>query len=152
MLKAKDIMTAEVHTLSPEDDLLTAAQLLLEKRINGAPVLEGEKLIGVITQSDLVTTQKRLRLPSIFTTLDGFIPVGSLSRFEKEMERIAAMTVREAMSEHVVSVPSDADLEVVAGLMVDDRMHTLPVVDDGVLVGVIGKEDVLRAIIAQKKG
>ena len=75
MLRAEDIMTKEPVTLSPETEIVEAAKLLLEKNINGVPVVDGiGKLVGILCQSDLIKQQKRLPIPSIFTLLDGFIP------------------------------------------------------------------------------
>ncbi len=148
MLKAKNIMTTDPVTLSIDDDVTTAATLLLEKRINGVPVLDDSgKLAGVLCQSDLVAQQKNLRLPSVFTLLDGIIPLSSSRDVQREMDKITAMTVGQAMTSGPVSVVPDTPLEEVATLMVDKKYHTLPVVEDGKLIGVIGKEDVLRTLL-----
>lgn len=151
MLKAKDIMTTEPVTLNVDDEVTAAARLMIEHRINGVPVLDAKgKLAGIICQSDLVAQQKRLRLPSVFTLLDGVIPLSSTKDLEREMEKITAITVGQAMSAPAVSVAPDTDLEELASLMVDRKFHTLPVVQDGILVGVVGKEDVLRTLLPAK--
>ncbi|MCK9239061.1 CBS domain-containing protein [Desulfocurvus sp.] len=148
MLKAKDIMTAEPVTLAPDTDIATAARTLLDTRVNGLPVVDASgALVGVLCQSDLVAQQKTLRLPSVFTLLDGLIPLSSTRDLEREMERIAALTVGQAMSPDPVTVAPDAPISEVATLMVDRKFHTIPVVDGGRLVGVIGKEDILRTLL-----
>ncbi|GAB6035513.1 CBS domain-containing protein [Fundidesulfovibrio butyratiphilus] len=152
MLKAKDIMTTEVITLTPETQISQAAKLLLEKRINGCPVVDASgKVVGILCQSDLVAQQKRLSLPSVFTLLDGILPFSSMGDLDKEMGKIAAITVDHAMSEKPVTVGPDDTLEDVATLMVERGFHTLPVVKDDKLVGVIGLEDVLRTVAGQPK-
>ena len=75
MLTAKDIMTTECITFSPDTDIIVAAKTLLEKKINGAPVLDGDEVVGVLCQSDLVAQQKKVTLPSFFTLLDGVFPL-----------------------------------------------------------------------------
>lgn len=148
MLRAQDIMTKNPVTLRPTDDVTTAARIMLERRINGLPVVdEAGRLVGVITQSDLVAQQKALSLPSVFTLFDGFVPLASLERVETEMKKITAMTVAEAMTANPVAVAPGAPLEQIASLMVDRQYHTLPVVEGGRLVGVVGKEDVIRTLI-----
>jgi len=148
MLKAKDIMTTDPLVLSPDDDVTGAAQIMIEKRVNGLPVVDKDgKLIGILCQSDLITQQKTINLPSVFTLLDGFIPLSSTRGLEKEMQKIAALTVGRAMTPNPKAVEPETDVEEIATLMVKKKFHTLPVVDKGLLVGVIGKEDVLRTIL-----
>ena len=151
MLTAKDIMTKEVVTVSPDTDIALAAKLLLEKGFNGLPVVAEEgKLVGIICQSDLIAQQKSLPIPSIFTLLDGLIPLTSSKHLEKAIKKISAAKVEDAMTPKPVSVGPDTTLEAVAGLMVDRNFHTLPVVDDkGRIVGVVGKEDVLKTILSE---
>ncbi|MBN2125812.1 MAG: CBS domain-containing protein [Deltaproteobacteria bacterium] len=149
MVRVEDLMTKDVITVSPETRITEAAQLLLEKGINGVPVVDEQgKLVGILTQSDLVTQQKRLPIPSLFTLLDGFIPLTSTRHLEKEVQKITATTVAEAMTPDPVTVRPDTSLEDLANLMVDRKFHTIPVVDQGHLIGIVGKEDVLRTILS----
>ncbi|WP_461209524.1 CBS domain-containing protein [Desulfocurvus sp. DL9XJH121] len=148
MLKAKDIMTADPLTLNVDDEVTAAAQIMLERRINGLPVLDAAgRLAGILCQSDLVAQQKRLKLPSVFTLLDGVIPLSSTKDLEREMEKITAITVAQAMTPNPVAVSPDTPVDEIASLMVDRKFHTLPVVQDARLVGVVGKEDVLRTLV-----
>ena len=149
MLKVKDIMTREVISVTPDTEILKAARLLLEKRINGLPVVdEAGQLVGLLCQSDLVAQQKRIPLPSLFTLLEGFVPLTSMKRIDKEVEKIAAVTVSQAMTPDPVTVGPQTDIEEVAALMADKKYHTLPVIEDGRLVGIVGKEDVLRTLLS----
>ncbi len=148
MIKARDIMTTELITLTPDTDILKAANILLDNGINGAPVIDDNgQLLGVLCQSDLVFQQKKLPLPSVFTLLDIFIPLRSPKQFEKEVQKINALTVSDAMTTDPVTVQPDTDLETIAAFMVDNNFHTLPVVENNQLVGVIGKEDVLKTLM-----
>ena len=148
MLKAKDIMTTEVITISLETEIAQAAKLLLKNRINGVPVVDNAgELVGILCQSDLIIQQKNIPLPSLFTLLDGFIPLTSSKKLDREVAKIAATKVADAMTPDPVTVNSDTGIEEVATLMVEKSYHTLPVVDAGKLVGIVGKEDVLRTLI-----
>ncbi len=152
MLKAKDIMTRAVITVSPDMEIVHAAKILLENRINGAPVVdETGKLVGILCQSDLIAQQKKLPIPSFFTFLDGLISLTSMKQFEKQVQKIAAVTVAQAMTPDPVTVKPDTDIEAVAALMVDQSFHTIPVVDEGKLLGIVGKEDILRTLIPGSK-
>ncbi len=153
MLKAKDIMTKDVISVFPETEILHAAKLLLERRINGLPVIDEEgHLKGIICQSDLIAQQKKLPLPSFFVMLDSFIPLSSPKSIEKELQKIAAIKVGEAMTPEPLTVDAETSLEDVATLMIKNNIHTLPVLEAGKLVGVIGKEDILRTIIPSANG
>jgi len=152
MLRVKDIMTREVKTVSPETEIAQAAKLLLSERINGIPVVNktGE-LVGILCQSDLIDQQKSIPIPSLFTLLDGYIPLTLLSRLDKEVKKIAATKVDDAMTPDPITVNSDTDIETVAALMLEKNYHTLPVIDGGKLVGIVGKEDVLRTLLVEAK-
>ncbi len=149
MIKAKDIMTREIITVNPETEIAQAAGLLLEKRINGVPVVnDSGTLVGILCQSDLIAQQKNIPIPSLFTLLDGYIPLTLSKHLDKEVEKIAASKVAEAMTPNPVTVEPETDIERVAALMVEKNYHTLPVIEEGKLVGIVGKEDVLRTLIS----
>ena len=148
MIKAKDIMTRDVITVTPDTEIAQAARLLLDKRINGVPVVNaGSDLVGILCQSDLIAQQKSIPIPSLFTLLDGYIPLTPTKRMDREVEKIAATKVAEAMTTPPITVDPETDIERIAALMVEKNFHTVPVVDVDKLVGIIGKEDVLRTLI-----
>jgi CBS domain-containing protein len=148
MTVARDIMETDIISVSPGTEVIQAARLLLEHHINGVPVIDEDGvLVGILCQSDLVAQQKKVPIPSLFTFLDGFIATSSLRNIEKELRKIAAITVEEAMTPNPVTVGPETRIETVAELMVDNNFHTLPVVEDGKLIGIIGKEDILRTLL-----
>jgi len=152
MITAKDIMATDLITVTPDMDISRAAKILLDHRINGVPVVDdGGRLVGILCQSDLITQQKKLPIPTLFTFLDGLIRLTSMKQIEKQVSKIAALTVSEAMTPEPVTVQPDTGIETVASLMVDNNFHTLPVVKDSDLVGIIGKEDVLRTLLSTYK-
>jgi CBS domain-containing protein len=152
MLKAKDIMTKEIITVHPETEIVQAAKLLLEHHINGLPVVDKEgRLTGIICQEDLISQQRKIPLPSFFILLDSFIPLKSQKNIDKEVQKMAAITVTEAMTFDPITVGIETSLEDIATLMVKNKIHTLPVLDQGKLVGIIGKEDILRTLMSTKE-
>ncbi len=152
MLKAKDVMTRDVVTVTPETGVTEIARLLLEKRFNGVPVvnLNGD-LVGVISQSDLIAEQKKLPIPSVFTILDAFIPIYPPGKMAKEVQKIAAMKASEAMTAHPVTVGPEESIDEIASIMVNKSIYTIPVLEGGKLVGVVGKEDILRTLVSSSK-
>ena len=150
MTTAKDIMTRDVISIAPEAEVAQAAKLLLTNRINGVPVVSDTgKLVGILCQSDLIIQQKNIPIPSLFTLLDGFIPLTPSKKLDKEVEKIAATKVSDAMTADPVTVNPETGIEEIAALMVEKSYHTLPVVDGDKLVGIVGKEDVLKTLISE---
>jgi len=151
MIKVKDIMTTNPITVTPETEILQATKIILEKDINGLPVLDGEKLVGIICQSDLIVQQKKFPIPSLFTLLDGIFPLTSMKHIENETKKIAATTVAQAMTKDPLTIEPEMTIEEVATIMVNKKFHTLPVVEKGKLIGIIGKKDILETLMSNKK-
>lgn len=152
MLKAKDIMTREIVTVYPETEIVQAARLLLDRHIGGLPVVDEEgHLQGIICQSDLIAQQRKIPLPSFFVLLDGTLPLTYPKNIEKELAKMAAVKVKEAMTPDPITIDPETGLEDIATLMVKNNIHTLPVLDQGRLVGIVGKEDILRTLMSDEK-
>lgn len=151
MLKAKDIMTRDVITVTPETEVYKIAVLLLENHFNGVPVVSRDgALVGIVCQSDLIVEQKKLPIPSVFTILDIFIPIYPPGKIEKEMQKIAAMKASDAMTPDPLTVSPEAGIDEIASLMVNKGFHTIPVMEGAKLVGIVGKEDILRTLASHK--
>lgn len=149
MLKAEDIMTRNVVSVSPETKIEMAARLMLENHFHALPVLDSSgRLVGIISQDDLIFQQRKLPLPSVFPILGGVIPLTSSKHLDREVQKIAAVTVGEAMTRDPVTVRPDTSLEDIATLMVEKNIHTLPVTAGDALVGIVGKEDILRTLMS----
>jgi len=148
IITARNVMETDVIKVSPDTDIISAAQILLENHINGVPVVDVEdKLQGVLCQSDLIFQQKKVSIPTIFSFLDGIIPLSSSKQLDKELQKIAALNVGQAMVKNPVSAHPDMPISEIASLMVEKHFHTIPVVEEGKLVGIVGKEDILKVLI-----
>ncbi len=148
MKLARDIMTKEVVTVPREMAIKDLARLFAEKNISGAPVVDDHgQVIGVVTENDLIDQNKRLHIPTVITILDGFFFLEKPERLERELKKIAGSTVGDIYSDRVVSVHPDTPLDEVATLMAEKRVHTLPVIEEDTLVGVIGKTDIIKTLI-----
>ncbi len=148
MITAKDIMTKDLITVSPETGIVDVVKIFLEKHFNGLPVVDKDnKLIGIITQMDLVSQNQKIEMPSYFMLLDAAIPLQSPYKFEKDLEKMAATTVKQLMQTEVFSICLDTNLDFISSYMVETKRYSLPVLDNDVLVGIVGREDVLKAML-----
>ncbi|GAB4482270.1 MAG: CBS domain-containing protein [Thermodesulfovibrionales bacterium] len=151
MLKAQDIMTTQVTTVSPETTIEELGRLLIEKGISGAPVIDSEgRLFGIVTENDLIRQNSRLHIPTVVRLFDAFIPIGGSGRVEEEIRRMSASTVAEICTRKVITVAPGAPLDEVATTMSESRVHLLPVLDQGRLVGIIGKMDVIKGTFSDR--
>jgi len=148
MLTAKDLMTTNVIAVTPETVVRELARILSDNRISGAPVVDGAgRVIGVVTESDLIFQNKKVHIPTAVAILDAFIFLEDPEKMEKELAKMAGTTAGEICTRKPVTVRQDTPMEEVATLMAEKKVHTLPVLDaDGQLVGVIGKSDIIRMI------
>ena len=147
MLTAKDIMTPEVITVNENATVRELATLLLMNSISGAPVVNEEGgVIGVVTESDLIFQNKKVHLPTAVAILDAFLFLERPEKMEKELKKIAGSKVGDICSHDLVCVYPETGLEELATLMAEKKIHTLPVMKEGKLVGVIGKSDIIRTI------
>lgn len=147
MLTARDIMTKEVVTVTPQTGVRELAALLLARNISGAPVVdEAGKVLGVVTESDLVFLNKKVHLPTAVAILDAFVFLESPGKMEQELKKMAGTKVGDICSQRLISVRPDTELEELATLMAEQQVHTLPVLEGEQLVGVIGKADIIRTI------
>lgn len=146
MLKAKDFMTKDVITISSAATVEELARLLIEHKISGAPVVNNKKeLIGIVTENDLISQNKRLHIPTIIRLFDAFIVLGS-GKLEEEIKKMAAATVEEICIKKVVSITEDTPLQEVATIMSEQKIHLLPVLRNNVVVGIVGKADIVDAL------
>jgi len=146
MLKAKDIMTKDVITTGPEATVEELARLLMKNKVSGVPVTDDNKgLIGIVTENDLITQNKRLHIPTVIRLFDAFILLGS-GRMEEEIRKMAATTVGEICTKKVVSITEETTLDEIATIMAEQHIHLLPVLRDNTVIGIVGKADMVRAM------
>lgn len=148
MLVAREIMTDRVITVSPETRVSELARILATENIGGAPVVDGEgRLLGVVTESDLIDQTKKVHIPTVVAILDSLIFLERPDRMEKDIRKIAGTVVGDIYTPNPVTVSEETPLDEIATIMAKKHVHTLPVMRGGELVGVIGKGDIIRTLI-----
>ncbi|MHB8846731.1 MAG: CBS domain-containing protein [Nitrospirota bacterium] len=150
MLTAKDIMSKDVVSVTPDTSIAELAALLVGRQISGVPVVDANgSLAGIVTENDLISQNKRLHIPTVVSFLDAAIYLESSKKFADEVKRITATKVADIMVKKVVTVAEDTSLTDIATIMSEKKVHILPVVKAGKVVGVVGKRDVVKAVSQQ---
>ncbi|MEW6002304.1 MAG: CBS domain-containing protein [Nitrospirota bacterium] len=146
MLKAKDIMTRGVITVKPDTTIEDLARILIRSDISGAPVVDDNgNLLGIVTENDLISKNSRLHIPTILRLFDAFVPLGT-SKLETEIKKMAATTVGEICTKDLITVDQETSIEDIATIITEEKIHLLPVLKEGKLVGIIGKKDLVKSM------
>ena len=139
-MKVKDVMTREVKSISPAAPLKEIAETLSGLGISGAPVVEAGKVVGVVSEADIVV-KERGRRPE---------RGGLLAHLRDGGDRVkqGAKTAGQAMTSPAITITPDRPIAEAAAKMLDEGVNRLPVVDrDGALVGIVTRADLVRAFV-----
>jgi CBS-domain-containing membrane protein len=147
-MQVKDIMTEDVLTVQTDTPVTAVAHLFREKAISGVPVMdEAGKLVGIVTEVDLIARHARPHFPAYIQFLDSIIYLEGPKRYRESMRRILAATASELMTTPVQTADPDMDVQDLAAMMVDEHVNPVPVVDgEGRLVGIVSHTDLLGMI------
>lgn len=144
-MKVADVMTRGVVAVRPETPLKDVAALMIDKGISGVPVVDASgAVVGVVSEADFVIKERGVEgvrhrlLSSIF---------GESPRTKRELAKIEATTAGEAMTSPALTVHAEDTLKVAAEQMASRKINRLPVVEDGVLVGIVTRADLVRAYV-----
>jgi CBS domain-containing protein len=158
----RELMTADVETVRQSEDVSTVLQKLAERKFTGFPVVDDDdRLVGVVTQRDMVelfqpehrTIWIPIGLPPFLESLDyGFELSWDDLEASLDLASNAGKPVERIMTEDVLTVaPDDSIDDALEILAVDDRdVNRVPVVDGEDLVGIVTRQDVLRALHAER--
>lgn len=137
----KDVMTRNLITIDPETSFTNALKIMRENKIRRLPILEGKKLVGIVTEKDILYAS-----PSKATTLD----VWELHYLLNKLK------VKEIMTKNVITVQEDTPIEEAAKIMADNKIGALPVLKEDELVGIVTETDIFKIFLemfgARKKG
>ncbi len=140
-------MTKEVITVTKDTPIKTLADLFIEHKVNGFPVVdEDDQLIGIVTEKNLIEQNKNLHIPTVIALFDAVIYLESGKKFEEEVKRFNATRVNDIYTSKVITVSPDTGLDEIGSLMADKSVHSIPVVDDKKIVGIIGKLDIIKGL------
>ena len=145
MLTVRQVMRSSVITVSPTTPLKDVAQLLVDRRISGLPVVDDEgRVLGVVSEADFLTKEQGFdRIPH--RPLSRLL--GESDQTRRAMAKVAAVTAGEAMTAPAITVAPWTSVPEAAATMSSRRVNRLPVVDEGRLVGIVTRADLVRAFV-----
>ncbi len=147
MLTASQIMIKQFLTILPEMSVEELARLLLRKDVTGAVVIDKKgKLLGVVTEGDLIAKEKNLHLPTVVSLFDSAIYLGTSEHFKGELHKMVATKVNDIFTKTPVTIDLTTSLADIATIMSEKRIHFLPVMHEGRVEGIVGRREILRAL------
>jgi CBS domain-containing protein len=151
----RQVMTTDVLSFRPSDTVGSAARALSERRLGGAPVVDEDgTVLGLIEDDDLIVQDTRLHLPTVISVFGAYLELpSSLRHFEEDLRKAVGATVADVMDADAPTAREDDTLESVATILHDRNASRMPVVDeDGRLVGIVSRGDLVRAIVGGGEG
>ena len=149
----REVMTPDPVTVSADTGVEDLVRLLGEHDLPGVPVVNAAgHVIGMVTESDLVMTDddgEDLHIPHYIELMGGLIPLEPLRKFEERLKKAAAATVEDMMTAPAVVVEADDPIRKAARMIAESGHNRLPVEEDGHLVGIVTRADVLRVIASE---
>ncbi|MCS6825919.1 MAG: CBS domain-containing protein [Caldilinea sp.] len=145
----RDIMSSPAITVRTDTKIPEVARLLRAHDISGMPVLdEAGRLVGVVTDHDLILRNAPIREPRYFAVLSGYIPLNleEYRHYREQLRHTMAVTAGDMVEPNVPTVTPDTPLEEAMELMLDPKVTLLPVLDEGEVVGVVTRTDLVRLI------
>lgn len=142
----RDIMTKEVVSVQPGTSVAKVAKAMVDGNLTGVPVVRKGAVVGMVTDSDLVSQKSNIHSPQFLSALHSFIMLRSSKSVEDEIKKLLGSKAEEIMTSPVVTVRPGESIAKLATLMVETKANPVPVVDDGALVGIVSRHDLLKLI------
>lgn len=147
---AKDIMTKNVAVVKADTTIDEVSRIFVEKNISGLPVVnQYDKLIGIVSEGDLVYKQKPVRAPLFINLFDGLIPIDR-NAFHDDMKRIAAYEVKDIMTSPAIYAYEDTPVSEIAEIIINKKINRIPIVNEILEVaGIVSRHDIVRSMVME---
>ena len=151
-MPVSQVMTTDVLTFSPDDTVEAAMKTMVERNVDGSPVVDQDgKVVGMITTGDLIVQESQVHVPTVISLFGAYLELpSSHRRFEQDLRKALGGRVADLMHKDTETIEADDTLETAATLMHDHVVSRLPVVSDERLVGIVSRTDILRAILTDR--
>ena len=146
-MKVKNAMSTKIDYTTPKAKVKEVSKLIFTHHINGLPVLKDKKLVGFITERDILNQF----FPSMREYLEDIVNEANFEKMEKKIDVIFAMSADKIMSKKLVTVTPETPLLEAQSLMFVSKVGRLPVVDKNKhLVGIISKGDIFKYLVGKR--
>lgn len=144
----KDIMTTNVITVNKNATIEEIVKILIHNNISGVPVVDDNgKLVGIVTEKDLIYKDIEPKFPACVEFLGGMFFVEGIKNYEEKLKKFLANKAEDIMTSEVVTITEDMDVKEVAEIMVEKGVKRLPVLKDEKVIGIVSRSDVVRSLI-----
>ena len=148
-MKAKDVMTRDLISVTPDATVLQAARLMLQHHISGLPVVDASgKLVGILSEGDFLRRRETATQRRRSRWLEFLMGPGKIA---SEYTHSHGSNVAEVMTGEVRTVGEDADLEQIVELMEKHRIKRVPVLRDGRVAGIVTRSNLLHAMVSMAR-
>jgi CBS domain-containing protein len=146
-----DIMTRDPITARPDTPLKAVIKTLADHRISGLPVVDAtEKLVGIVSETDLMWQETGVTPPAYIMILDSVIYLENPAQYDRELHKALGQTAGEVMSRDPITTTPNQPIAIAAKLMHDRKVHRLPVLNEtGKVVGILTRGDIIRMMAAE---
>jgi len=147
---AKDIMTKNVAVVKADTTIDEVSRIFVDRNISGLPVVnQYDKLIGIVSEGDLVYKQKPVRAPMFINLFDGLIPIDR-NAFHDDMKRIAAYQVKDIMTSPAIYAYEDTPVSEIAEVIINKKINRIPIVNEILeVVGIVSRHDIVRSMVME---
>lgn len=149
----QEIMNKYPITVGKDEQITNVAKLMVKHNLTAIAVVDEEnKLIGIVSEGDLLYKKVRPHAPHYINILGANIYYGGIGEYDGQFKKLLATEVAEIMSTEVITAYADAEVEVTVSAMVEKHLKNLPVVDDAYhLIGMVSRHDIMK-LIAEEQG
>ncbi|MGB7441741.1 MAG: CBS domain-containing protein [Coleofasciculaceae cyanobacterium] len=145
-----DVMSPNPIMVEPQTPIREAIKIIAERGISGLPVVESGKLVGIISETDLLWQQTGVEPPVYIMFLDSVIYLENPSRYDQELHKALGQTVKDVMSGDPIMIKPNQPLQKAAKLMQEKSIRRLAVVNDaGKVIGILTAGDIVRAMASE---
>lgn len=144
-MRVRDLMTVRVLTVRTDTAVNDVARLMSEHDISGVPVLDAQgRLAGIVTEQDIIVRNGRLEMPVLLQFFDAVVPLELPGHLNNRLRHMLGTHAEDVMTRDVHTVTPDTEVEDLVALMVKHGANPVPVLEDGRLVGIVSRSDLVR--------
>lgn len=142
-----DVMRRDVPVVTPAHSVAAVARIMAESGLPGVPVLDGEEIVGIVTESDIIAREANVDVPSVVPFLDALFVADGGRDFDEDLRHVLATTAGDLMTSPVYNILASATLTQLATLMLDEKVNPVPVLnEERLLVGIVSRADLVKVI------